>query len=116
MAIARWFTVIWFVSTLIGLGLPGAALPDTPTDHFDKVAHLAIFTVGTALALLGWPEHRARVLLLMLLFAPLSEVWQAVLPTGRQADVLDVVANAVGIGVGWGLARLAWRTPRVAEV
>jgi VanZ family protein len=115
MAVARWFTVIWFVSTLIGLGLPGTSLPDTPTDHFDKVAHVAIFAVGTALALLGWPQHRTRVLLLMLLFAALSEVWQAVLPTGREADVLDVVANAVGIGVGWGLGRLALRTPRAVE-
>jgi len=100
MRLFRWLTLLWFIVTLIGLGLPGSELPETPDGPFDKVAHFVIFASGTALALLGWPAHWARVLVLMLVFAPLAEVWQFVLPTGREADVWDALANAVGVGAG----------------
>lgn len=99
MTVARWLTMVWLVVTLVGLGWPGSELPNAPS-HVDKVVHLFIFATGTVLALTGWPERRGVVVASLLLFAPLAEVWQYVLPTDRSAEVLDAIANALGVGLG----------------
>jgi len=106
MTIARYLTFAWLALTLIGLALPAESLPETSAFGTDKVMHFVLFYVGAVTALLGWPSRRGLVLLALLVFAPLTEVWQAVLPTGRQADVFDVVANVLGVLAGWGTVRL----------
>lgn len=72
----------------------------------DKVAHLAAFAVPAALAhLLG-----ARwVLVLLVLHALVSEPLQHTIAPARQMDLLDTVADLVGIAVGVLLARTLTR-------
>lgn len=106
MSTARWLTLAWAVATLVGLGLPGEALPRQPVLGFDKVVHVGIFAVGTVAALTGWPRRQVGALLALAAFAAFSEVWQAILPTGRQGDVWDVLANLAGIALGWYVYRV----------
>jgi VanZ family protein len=104
---ARLLTLAWLLIALVLLGLPTDQLPDPELSGADLLAHAALFTVGTVLALMGWPQHRLAVIIALLVFAPLAEVWQWVLPTGRHADIYDAAANAVGVGIGWLLFRAA---------
>jgi VanZ family protein len=100
MTTARSLTVLWFFLTLVVLAWPSSALPQTDVTHLDKLVHAAIFTLGTILAVRGWPGHRPWVVAALLVFAPLAEVWQAVVPTERHANLYDAIANAVGVGIG----------------
>lgn len=101
MPLARWFTVAWFMATLIGLALPATSLPETSALGTDKLAHLGLFCVGTVGALLGWPGREALVIVALLAFAPLTELWQAVLPTLREPSLFDLIANVLGVLAGW---------------
>jgi VanZ family protein len=109
MRIARGLTYAWLLLSLVGLGLPGEALPEAPVIGTDKVAHVLIFAAGTAAALTGWLHRQTGVLVALVAYAALSEGWLAVLPTGREADVFDVVANVIGVLAGWAACRVvAW--------
>lgn len=105
MRAARLLTYVWIVGTLILLGWPASGIPNVGISGLDKVAHFSIFLVGTVLALRGWPNNTRLAILLILIFAPLTEVWQAILPTGRDPSAWDVVANIVGIAAGWLIAQ-----------
>jgi VanZ family protein len=75
----------------------------------DKVVHAGLFLLlaGTAALRFGasW-----SVLLVVLGYAALSEVVQALLLTRRSGDLLDLLADVVGALAGWLLA--ARRTAR----
>lgn len=70
----------------------------------DKLVHLAVFA---ALALTGRVAALPRAALVAGLvgYAVGSEVLQHVLPLGRSADLLDVLADVLGIALGLVLAR-----------
>jgi VanZ family protein len=74
---------------------------------WDKANHALAFIVLTALTGRGWPRLSRTVLVLMMLAAGVGiELVQGLPQIGRDADVWDVAADAVGIAVGLGL--LAW--------
>ncbi len=76
-------------------GVPGA----------DKTAHVAVFALVVAAAL--WAGLPARVVVpLGLAHAVVSEVVQHAAYPGRSGDVWDVVADVVGVGLGWGAVAL----------
>ncbi|MDW8260370.1 MAG: VanZ family protein [Gammaproteobacteria bacterium] len=73
----------------------------------DKVLHFAAFTVFAAwfssiTTRRRWPATSA----MLLLYGTLIEVAQGAMPTGRSAELLDLVADALGIGLGFLLG--AW--------
>jgi VanZ family protein len=91
-----------------------AALPLTsaPPRHlslgWDKLNHLAAFAALAICAVHGWREARnARraMLLALLAFGGIIELLQRRVP-GRSAEWADLLADAIGIGVGALLA--AW--------
>ncbi|QDB80062.1 VanZ family protein [Georgenia sp. 311] len=72
------------------VGVPGA----------DKVVHVAVFALVVALAL--WSALPARwVVPLALAHAVGSEVVQHVFLADRSGDPWDVVADILGVGLGW---------------
>lgn len=82
------------------------------------VAHL-LGTAGlTALALMArWPLSRRALFILLVGYALVTELVQAFLPT-RTPELLDVVQNLVGIGLGYGaflLGLAALARPRSAD-
>lgn len=85
--------------------------PDVPGLGWDKLNHLAAFLVLAALAEIGWPGRRALPwrLALVLGYGVGIELAQALLPY-RQASVLDFAADALGVGLWYGLR---WALMRV---
>lgn len=71
-----------------------------PSAFGDKFNHLIAFAELTVLARLGWPQIRpALVAALVLAFGLALELLQAPLPY-RSFSLLDLVADAAGIGIG----------------
>ena len=77
---------------------------DPPFAHADKVVHVLVFLVPAAVALLAGGPPRL-VVVGFAAHAVVSEVVQHALLPGRAGDLLDVVADLVGVGLGV----LAWR-------
>ncbi len=83
--------------------------PGTPLfPGSDKVVHVLVFAVPVLLLLLAGAPARLVVVVLGL-HAVVSEVVQGAVLPDRSADALDVVADLVGVAVGW----LLWRLARV---
>ncbi|MCC6624773.1 MAG: VanZ family protein [Deltaproteobacteria bacterium] len=88
--------------------MPSDAVPRLDGPHADKLHHLVVWFV---LALLVWPAvHRgfpgrsrgfraAVTFILLLAHGGLVELLQALVPH-READVLDLAADAVGAALG----------------
>lgn len=95
---------------LLALYLPGS--PDPGPDlvpHLDKVVHVGLFAVPTFLVrrvtTAWWPVA------LVVAHAPVSELVQYWLVPYRSGDVLDLVADLVGVALGvWGARLVARRT------
>ena len=91
------------------LGLYGAALAILlyltqapirdlpPVDLWDKAEHALAWAVLTACGLLLFPRRPRRIVLLVLGYGGLVELFQALLPFGRDADWWDWVADAAGV-------------------
>lgn len=93
-------------------GLYSPRLPDLGAGAIpfaDKAGHLLMFALATW-ALLRVVGIRV-VLTLMAVQLVTSEVIQAVYLPGRTGDVLDALADAVGIAVGW----WTWRSGSVSD-
>jgi hypothetical protein len=90
--------------SLVVLFAPGSATPSTLPLGADKIVHLTLF------AALSCTGRRAGLsvtglAVCLVLYAAGSEVLQAVLPLGRDAEVLDAVVDVVGVAVGLVVAR-----------
>ena len=80
--------------------VPGSGPMSVP--GADKVGHVAVFALVVAVAL--WSGFRVQwVVPVELAHAVVSEVVQHTVLPGRSGDPWDVVADVVGVGLGWGL-------------
>ncbi|NJD32702.1 MAG: hypothetical protein FIB04_12545 [Gammaproteobacteria bacterium] len=72
---------------------------------FDKIEHLSAY-LGLSLWFTGLVTRSAywKVALALLALGLLMEILQGLMQLGRAAEMLDMVANAVGIGAGLALA------------
>ena len=91
---------------------PGGEVPSTPPG-VDKLVHLLVFL---ALAATGrWAGFRTAVFTgLLVAYAAVSEVVQALTPLERSGSVADWVADVVGLGLGlaaWALGERLRRRP-----
>ncbi len=93
MLLVSLYVLFWPDPAGGGSGLPGA----------DKAVHLLLFAAlaATARARLG---GSTAVPIAVAGYAVLSELAQAVLLPTRSGDVLDLVADLVGVSLGWVLA------------
>lgn len=105
---------LWLGSGLAGLVailslalMPGGV--SIPAEDGDKLLHALAFAVLTVW-FLGMVEdgRMLRLLVGLVAYALLIEVLQG-LSSYRTADARDVVADVVGIGIGWGLAGIGLR-------
>lgn len=81
--------VLWF--SLI----PSDELPKTGVS--DKVEHAIAFAGLAALGIQAFPGRHVRLALSLLALGIVIEFLQALMNVGRHADVLDALADAVGI-------------------
>ena len=81
-----------------------------PVTWTDKIAHVLLFAVPTAVGLLAGIRP-AYLVTAVALHAPVSELVQHYLLPNRSGDLGDVVADLVGVVLGVTLA-VVWRTLR----
>lgn len=104
MSRKRLAAIAWTALIVAACSIPGNELPRVRVDYVDKSAHFVLFFVfawlwmragtGTSVLRLG------TMLVAGLLLAGGTEVYQGLLPINRSPDVLDAVANAVGLIAG----------------
>ena len=105
----RWaFALCLAVVLVLALMRPVHYMPST---GWDKSNHVLAFCVLTVLGCLSAPGKTPRVLLGLLAYGALIEVLQS-FTDYRSADLLDLVADSVGMAVGWQLMALLKRFDR----
>lgn len=110
---SRWAFSVCVVVVLVAALIPPQTI--VPPTGWDKVNHALAFAVLAMLGCGSYPERRAPVLLGLLAYGGLIELLQSF--TGyRTAETLDVVADAVGLLVGWTFMRLPWRARRASQI
>ena len=102
------------LTTVVSLVLPDAPEVEVDVPGLDKLVHLLLFAV-LALTATWRFGARAAVAIALLLYAAGTEVVQAVLLPNRTGDVLDVLADVTGAGIGLTAAD-AWRRSRPGSV
>jgi VanZ family protein len=88
-----------------------ALMPSPPpvlTTGWDKSNHLLAFAVLVWLACQASPQRQAVALLSLLAYGALVEVLQR-FTTSHVGSGLDLLADGLGILVGWGVAWMAQR-------
>ena len=103
-ALSRGVLAVTVLVSLAVLFAPGDDVPSAPAG-VDKLVHLSLFA---ALALAGrWAGVRLRPLAALLIgYALMSEVVQALTPLQRSGSFADGLADVLGIALGL----LAWET------
>lgn len=92
--------VVVFVLAMI----PVAVVP-VVVSFQDKLHHSAAFAVLMLLGVAGWPGRHARLATGLLVYGVAIEVCQHTFTAHRVGEVQDVVADGLGIAIGWLLAR-----------
>jgi len=92
------------IVTILSL-IPGTAVPG-PLQFWDKAQHAMAFALLTVLGCLSYPRHLKILVLSLLVYGGLIELVQATLTTTRFGDVIDWVADAIGIAAGAALHTL----------
>ena len=99
-----------FVACVLGV-LVLALIPAPPrlfTTGWDKSNHLLAFSVMAWLGLQAFPRRVGWLLASLLAYGALIEILQSFTPT-RSAEWLDLLADALGIALGWLILRgQAW--------
>ncbi|MBK8459614.1 MAG: VanZ family protein [Micropruina sp.] len=99
----RWLptlAVVAVIGHLLALYLPGSDLLPTGPPGLDKVVHVALFAVPTAL-LIWWTGRRRLVVCAFAVHAVVSELVQGYVIPNRSLEALDMLADVVGIGLAW---------------
>lgn len=78
--------------------------PEVPSTGWDKSNHLLAFALLAVLACQAWPNRIPAALAALLVYGGLIEVLQSL--TGyRFAEWGDLLADALGLLLGWGVLR-----------
>lgn len=105
----RILAIVYAVLVVTVSSLPDVDLPDLGTGHLDKILHLVQYAVFGFLAARGWGPQRAGKgngwatwlpAIVLLLFAMADEFHQKWIP-GRDAEVNDWIADALGVAIGY---------------
>ncbi len=109
----------WTFFILVLCSIPGRELPEIRVVSADKIGHFTMFAV------FGWlwmyslrMEVRTRfrwVVAAGLAYAVLMEIYQGIVPIGRESELWDALANSAGLLTGASIWRFRRRKPRSAE-
>lgn len=98
-------TLAGLLIVVLGLSLlPLGA--DAPTTGWDKTNHLLAFSTLAIVGCLAYPTRIPTLLMALLVYGALIEVLQS-LTDYRFAEWGDLLADALGLLLGWSLWRLA---------
>lgn len=96
--------LVWTVAIVVLCSLPGDNLPDVDFFSADKIGHFTMFAgFGWLWSWVSPRSFRQTVPILAmagLLFAVGTEIYQGLLPFGREPSAADAAANLAGLGAG----------------
>jgi VanZ family protein len=84
----------------------------------DKIVHAVLFGVQYFLLMYGlmrqhssrvYSKYVLRIIVIVVLYGAVTEILQAVLPTGRDADVMDWLADCVGTLLAFIIGSFLWK-------
>lgn len=108
----------WAFSLCLAVVLALALMPPqtlVPPTGWDKANHAMAFAVLAMLGCLSYPGRHALILLGLLAYGAVIELLQGL--TGyRSAETLDVLADGVGLLVGWTSMRLSAHVRGASQV
>jgi hypothetical protein len=103
--------LVWMLFILALIGLPGYRFPSTEVFSSDKFIHFGLFFVLSLLLMQAFVKQPALpmlkfkagyyTLLTGILYSGLTEMLQGLIFIQRSADLMDYLANASGVLVGW---------------
>lgn len=118
--VSLFLAVLWFITSLVLLTLPGSDLPQEDwldKIYFDKWVHIGMFALlvflwSWALSKRNWRSVGLKTIFLWITLSAigygiLMEFVQLYFISGRSFDVTDMIADAVGAFVG--LFCSSWR-------
>ena len=77
-----------------------------PTTGWDKLNHVLAFCALSFLSFRAYPNHHLRLLILLLAYGGLIEVMQS-FTAYRFAEWADLLADGIGLCIGWVFGKLA---------
>jgi VanZ family protein len=109
----KWAAWSWTLFLFLLCLLPGHEIPDVNIPLVDKWVHFVLFAIFSLLWLLAYPSTRWRLLLIFILSVStgwLVEELQGLLTMlGRSKDVMDILADGIGGGIGVVVFWIWWR-------
>jgi VanZ family protein len=96
------------VLTTVLLLMPSYTVPKA-FNFYDKAQHSLVFVTLAVVGLMAFPNRVKAVCFGLCFYGGLMEVCQSQLTTTRHGDVLDWLADSVGIAAGTGLYMVAYR-------
>lgn len=103
LTLRRWAFWLCLLAVLTLALLPPSRF--VPTTVWDKANHVFAFAVLAVLGCAAYRGRTAKVLLGLLVYGAAIEVLQALTPY-RWGEAADVVADGMGLLLGWQLGRL----------
>jgi VanZ family protein len=101
----KWTAWLWTAVVIAACLWPGKKMPEAPSMGFDKVVHIILFFTWALLWLTVDQIRASRVIVAGLLFGLLTEICQERLPIDRTFDWWDLLADAAGIFLAYGLKK-----------
>jgi VanZ family protein len=103
--------ILYWLALAVATHLPKP--PDIPLEQGDKLMHFAAYALLAFLAAGCWSAYRSPLrkhhlfglFVVLSLYAAVDELTQ--IPFGRQADVLDWLADTIGVACGIGAFAVA---------
>lgn len=98
----RWIAIVWTLLIFVACSWPGKQMPEAPIVGFDKLVHVGLFGTWTVLWLLAYPEKAILIILSGIAYGVGIEFYQEAMPLDRSFDWLDIVADSIGVFLGFG--------------
>lgn len=105
---------LWFIVITVLSLLPGNSIPDfswADLAGFDKVAHLSVYAILMILIGFGAKQQKIeekytpKLIYLLAGYGILIELLQNMMYLGRRFEFLDIIANIIGLILGYIVAR-----------
>lgn len=109
---SMWRWAFWLcLAAVLTLSLLGQVPEAVPTTGWDKTNHLLGFAALGVLGCLGYARHVGWVMAGLMAYGGLIEILQSFTPN-RFAEWGDLLADTLGLAIGWVLAQLILRLGR----
>ena len=105
------FTIVLFVVIFLLCLLPGSEVPKSGQEHLDKFLHAVLFGLFSFCAMIGFkkqhqfPVLSSNVIVIIVSFSILYgisiELFQGYVLSDRAFEWLDIVADTVGVFIGY---------------